>query len=49
MGGATMGFKLMLWSMYAVEGLFFVGLVGCVVVVLFSWVSVIKGCFSDDK
>ncbi len=30
-----------------VEVLFFAGLAGCVVVVLFSWVSVVKGCFKD--
>ena len=45
----TMGFKLMVLSMHTVEIMFFTGLLGCVVVVLYSWVSVIKGCLADEK
>jgi hypothetical protein len=44
-----MGFKIMVISMHTVEIMFFTGLIGCVVVVLISWVSVIKGCFDDTK
>ncbi len=44
-----MAFKLMLISMHTVEIMFFTGLAGCVVVVLYSWVSVIKGCLTDEK
>jgi hypothetical protein len=38
-----------IWAIRAVETLFFVGLVGCAVVVLISWVSVVKGCMTDEK
>ena len=44
-----MAFKLMVISMHAVVIMFFTGLLGCVVVVLYSWVSVIKGCLTDQK
>ncbi len=44
-----MAFKLMVISMHTVEIMFFTGLLGCVVVVLYSWVSVIKGCLTDQK
>jgi hypothetical protein len=38
-----------LFAMRAVETLFFVGLAGCAVVVLISWVSVLKGSLTDEK
>jgi hypothetical protein len=38
-----------IWAIRAVETLFFVGLAGCAVVVMFSWVSVVKGCITDEK
>ena len=44
-----MAFRLMVMTMHTVEVMFFVGLTGCVVVVLYSWVSVIKGCLTDEK
>jgi hypothetical protein len=44
-----MAFRLMVISMHTVEVMFFTGLLGCVVVVLYSWVSVIKGCLTDQK
>jgi len=30
-----------------VEVMFFIGLAGCVVTVILSWISVVKGCFKD--
>ncbi len=42
-----MSFKLMVWGMYVLEGMFFTGLVGCILVVLVSWVSIFKEGFSD--
>jgi hypothetical protein len=44
-----MGFDLAVYAMRAVETLFFIGLAGCTTVVLISWVSVVKGCFDDEK
>lgn len=44
-----MGFNLAVFAMRAVETLFFVGLTGCSVVVLISWVSVVKGCLTDKE
>ena len=45
-----MAHKLLLWCMYAVEIMFFIGLVGCAVVVFISWISIFKTGFSkDDK
>jgi hypothetical protein len=38
----------MIWLLYALEGLFFAGLGGCVLVVLISWVSVFKSAVSKD-
>lgn len=35
--------------MRVIEVSFFIGLTGCAVVVLMSWVSVVRGCFIDDK
>jgi hypothetical protein len=39
--------KMMYWATYAVDVMFFTGLVGCAGVVLFSWVSIFKSAFSD--
>ena len=36
-------------ALRAVETLFFLGLTGCAVVVMFSWVSVVKGCITDKE
>lgn len=33
----------------AVETLFFIGLGGCAIVVMISWVSVLKGCITDEE
>ena len=43
-----MAFKIMLWSMYVVEALFFIGLIGCTTVVFISWISIFKSGFSSD-
>ena len=39
--------NLMLWGKHALTIMFFTGLVGCVSVVLFSWVSILKSAFSE--
>jgi hypothetical protein len=41
------GHKLAILAIHIVEIAFFVGLAGCAVVVIWSWISVIKGCFTD--
>jgi hypothetical protein len=38
-----------LFAIRAVETLFFVGLTGCAVVVLLSWISVLKGSLKDTE
>ena len=43
-----MSFNLMFWGKNALEVMFFTGLVGCISVVLFSWVSILKSAFSDN-
>ena len=43
----SMTFKLMLWSKDILEVMFFVGLTGCVGVVIISWVSILKSAFSE--
>jgi hypothetical protein len=40
--------KFAIWVLYAIEGLFFAGLAGCVLVVIISWVSVFKAALSKD-
>jgi hypothetical protein len=44
-----MGRRLAVFAIEAVEFLFFAGLAGCVVVVVYSWISVLKGCFVDKN
>lgn len=39
----------MIWLLYGLEGLFFAGLAGCVLVVLISWVSVFRSAISKDS
>jgi len=36
------------WGKNVLEVMFFTGLIGCVSVVLFSWVSILKSAFSDN-
>jgi hypothetical protein len=44
-----MGFPIAVWMIRFVEGAFFTGLVGCILVVAISWVSVIRTGFGRDK
>jgi len=44
-----MTFKLMLWSKDILEFMFFTGLIGCISVVLFSWISILKSAFSEKN
>jgi hypothetical protein len=37
-----------LWIVRAIEFAFFTGLIGCAIVVIISWVSILKEGFSDD-
>jgi hypothetical protein len=39
--------KLSVLAVKTVEVMFFIGLAGCVVTVILSWISVVKGCFKD--
>jgi hypothetical protein len=43
-----MGVEVELFAIRAVTTLFFVGLAGCAVVVVISWVSVLKGSLTDE-
>lgn len=36
------------WLLKALEGLFLTGLAGCVLVVVLSWISVLKAAISKD-
>jgi len=45
----TMANSLMVLATRVVEVLFFTGLIGCVFVVIISWVSIFKEGFSDRK
>ncbi len=42
-----MAFKMMLLSKTILEVMFFTGLIGCIAVVIFSWVSILKSAFSE--
>lgn len=43
-----MNHPTMIWLLYVLEGLFFAGLAGCVLVVIISWVSVLRSAISKD-
>jgi hypothetical protein len=47
--GSFMTFKLMVWSKDILEIMFFTGLIGCVGVVLLSWISILKSAFSENS
>jgi hypothetical protein len=47
--GPFMVYSLMVLAMHAVEVMFFVGLSGCLVVVVVSWISILKEGLSDDS
>jgi hypothetical protein len=42
-----MGFNVAVYAMRIVEVMFFTGLLGCVVVVIVSWIVVGRDSFSD--
>ena len=42
------GFKFAVWSMRVLDVSFFVGLAGCVLVVIVSWVSIVRSGFTKD-
>lgn len=43
------GFKLAIFAMRFLEGMFFTGLAGCTLVVILSWISVGKDSFSRKE
>ena len=45
----VMGFQIALLAKNTLEIMFFTGLLGCVAVIAFSWVSILKSAFSDDS
>jgi hypothetical protein len=45
----TWTFKLAVGVMYLLEAMFFIGIVGCASVVVFSWISILKDGFSKDR
>lgn len=42
-----MNLKLMLLAAHILEGMFFVGIIGCAIAVVVSWISIFKEGFSD--
>jgi hypothetical protein len=43
-----MGLHLAVNAMYALEVMFFVGLVGCALGIILSWIDIVKDGFTDD-
>jgi hypothetical protein len=43
------GFTIALLAKNTLEIMFFAGIIGCVAVIMFSWVSILKSAFSDDS
>ena len=44
----TLTFRLAVLAVHVVEVMFFVGILGCAVAIVFSWVSISKDGFSKD-
>ena len=44
-----MNLNVMIWSKDILEVMFFTGLIGCVGVVIISWVSILKSALSDNS
>jgi hypothetical protein len=44
----SFGFNFAVWAMRVLEVSFFVGLAGCVLVVIVSWVSIVRSGFTKD-
>jgi hypothetical protein len=42
-----MSLKLILVAAHILEGMFFIGIIGCAVAIAVSWVSIFKDGFSD--
>jgi hypothetical protein len=40
-------YRLIIWLMRVLEVMFFTGLIGCLLVVTISWISIFKDGFSD--
>lgn len=43
-----MALKLMIGMKYVLEGMFFVGLLGCTTTVIFSWIMVFRDALVKD-
>jgi len=44
-----MAYNLMLWGKNVLQFMFFAGLIGCISVVLLSWISILKSAFSEKS
>jgi len=44
-----MGYHMAVWSVHLFVVLFFTGLAGCAVVVVVSWISILKDGLSKDQ
>ena len=44
-----MAHRWMVWLVYALTGMFFTGLAGCVLVVVISWVTILRSGLSRDS
>jgi hypothetical protein len=42
-------FRFAVWTMRILELAFFSGIVGCALVVIFSWISILKDGFSGKR
>jgi hypothetical protein len=44
----TLNFRLAVLAIHLVEFMFFAGILGCAVAIIFSWVTITKDGFSKD-
>jgi len=44
----TLTFRLAVWAIRVVEFMFFAGIIGCAVAVVFSWVSIVRDVVTPD-
>jgi hypothetical protein len=44
----SVAFQFVFWATHVLDVAFFAGLAGCALVVILSWISILKEGFSDD-
>ncbi len=44
----TLSFRLAVLAIHVVEFIFFAGIIGCSVAIIFSWVSIVREVVSKD-